>query len=195
MYGLTSTMGLIKCEGRTRGLAAVAMTALIFLSALPPKARAQFASTNTYGGTTVVHEGTIGLVPGQSVSVSVPNYQFSDGSVRYLKHSIKVYEVQPNGVTENESGLIYSGESGGINESAHEVGHVFTFRHEHLRVAGEPGTGRIQVWIVVESFLPSATETQTEDRCADVSQPSLELIDDGSGKTVVFTLLLPAIQK
>ena len=57
MYGLTTIMGLIKSEGRTRGLAAVAMAAFIFLSALPMEARAQ----NTYGGSTVVHAGSIGL--------------------------------------------------------------------------------------------------------------------------------------
>jgi hypothetical protein len=86
MYGLTTIMGLIKYEGRTRRLAAVALAALIFLSALTTQTRAQ--GTNTYGGTTVVHAGSIGLVPGQTVSVSVPNFQFSDGSVKFVKHSI-----------------------------------------------------------------------------------------------------------
>lgn len=80
MYGLTTIMGLIKCEGHTRGLAAVGIAALIFLWALPMQARAQ----NSYGGSTVVHAGSIGFVPGQRVSVTVPNFYFLDGRVSLL---------------------------------------------------------------------------------------------------------------
>ena len=171
MYGRTKIMRLIKCEGRTRGLAAVAMAAFIFLSALPMEARAQ----NTYGGATVVHAGSIGLVPGQSVSVAVPNFYFLDGSVKFVKHSIKVY-------VETQSKLVYSGESG---ELGHEVGHIFTFRHEHLSVPGEPSTGRVQLWIEVESFPHSATEKLPEDSSATVLPPTFELIDELSGRTVL----------
>lgn len=78
MYGLTTIMGLIKCERHTRGLAAVAIAALIFLWAVPMQPRAQ----NTYGGSTVVHAGSIGFVPGQRVSVTVSNFYFLDGRVR-----------------------------------------------------------------------------------------------------------------
>lgn len=182
MYGLTTIKGLLKYEGRTRGLAAVAMAALIFLSALPMQARAQGTSANTYGGATFIHVGTIGVVPGQKVSVTVPNFYFQDGSVRFVKHRI--------GVTENESGLVYSGESGGLNESAHEYGHVFAFT-----VPGDPGRGRVQIWIEVESFPPSATQERTEDRSAVMLPPTFELMDYGSEKTVLIGLLLPAILK
>ncbi|HEY5884682.1 MAG TPA: hypothetical protein VIT88_08340 [Pyrinomonadaceae bacterium] len=171
MYGLIKIMRLIKYEGRTRGLAAVAMAALIFFSALPMKARAQ----NTYGGATVVHAGSIGLVPGQRVSVAVPNFYFLDGSVKFVKHSIKVY-------TETQSNLVYSGESGQLE---HEVGHIFTFRHEHLSVPGESSTGRVQVWIEIESFPPSETEKLPADRSSIVSPPTFELIDELSGRTVL----------
>src|SRR5687768_10157469 len=118
MYKLTTIVGLLKRVRRKPELAACAIATLLFLSALPAPARAQ----NTYGGSTVVHAVSIGLVPGQSVSVSVPNFYFQDGSIRFVKHTIRV--------TERESGLVYSGESGGLNE--HEVGHIFTFSHEHL---------------------------------------------------------------
>jgi len=171
MYGLTKIMRLIKCEGRTRGLAAVAMAAFIFLSALPMEARAQ----NTYGGSTVVHAGSIGLVPGQTVSVRVFNSYFLDGSVRFGKHAIRVY-------VESESKLVYSGESGGLG---HEYGHIFTLRHGELSVAGEPRTGRVQVYIEVESFPLSTTENQPEDRSAVVTPPTFELIDELSGRTLL----------
>ncbi len=183
MYGLTTTMGLIKRDVCTRRLAAVAMAALIFLSALPTQARAQ----NTYGGSTMVHVGAIGLVPGQRVSVTVPNFYFQDGSVRFVKHSISVIE--------NESGgLIYSGESGGLNESGvggqHEVGHVFAFT-----VPGEPGRGRVQVWIEVESFPPSATQQRAEASRAVMLPPTFEVIDELTGRTALIGMLLPAIMK
>ncbi|HEV7474780.1 MAG TPA: hypothetical protein VGN90_12075 [Pyrinomonadaceae bacterium] len=184
MYGLTKIMGLIKCESRTGRLAAVAMAALIFLSALPNQARAQ---GNTYSGATVVYLGTIGAVPGQKVSVTVPNFYFQDGSVRFVKHSIRVIENQP-GVTENESGLVYSGESGGLNE--HELGHVFTFS-----VPGDFGRGRVQLWIQVESLQPSATQASAGDSSAVMLPPTFELMDYGSEKSVLIGLLLPAILK
>jgi len=204
MYRLTTIKGLINHQGVKVMLMVFAIAAFISLSALPATAQGEGGlqlemslslRSALYGDSTVVHAGSIGLVPGQTVSVRVPNFQFSDGSVTFVKHSLKVYEVQPGGVTENESGLIYSGESGGMNESGHEFGHVFTFRHEHLRVAGEPGTRRIQVWIVVESLLPSPMPERTEDPSVVALQPTFELIDEGSGKTVVFGLLLPAITK
>ena len=173
MYGLINLMRLINCAGRTLGLAAVAMAAFI-LAAGPMEARGQ----NTYGGSTVVHAGSIGIVPGQMVSVTVPNYYFLDGSVKFVKHSIKVY-------AENQSRLVYSGESGALE---HEVGHVFSFRHEHVRpersgVAGDPVTGRVQLWIEVESF-PPATENMSGDRRTTVA-PTFELIDEQNGRTVL----------
>lgn len=174
MYVMMKIMTLIKSGERTLGLAAVAMVAFI-LATLPMEARGQ----NTYGGSTVIHGGSIGIVPGQTVSVAVPNYYFLDGSVKFVKHSIKVY-------AENQSRLVYSGESG---ELQHEVGHIFTFRHEHVRpersgVAGDPVTGRVQLWIEVESFPPSATENVPEDRRTTVA-PTFELIEEQSGKTVL----------
>ena len=172
MYGLITIMELIKWDARTRGLASVAMAAFIFLSALPMEARAQ----NTYGGSTVVHTAGIGLVPGQRVSVTVPNYYFLDGSVRYVKHVIRV--------TERESGLVYSGESGGLNESGN--GHVFTIKYSDLSVRGEAGTGRLQLWIEVESFPFPATDNLPEDRSAVVWPPTFELIEELTGRTLLF---------
>lgn len=68
-------------------------------------------------------------------------------------------------------------------------------RHGDLSVPGDPGTGRVQVYIEVESFPPSATQDRAEVFSANVWPPTFELIDDGTGKTVLFGLLLPAIQK
>jgi hypothetical protein len=146
-----------------------------------------------YGDSTVVYGGAIGLAPGQTVRVTVPNFYFMDGSVRFLKHSIKVYEVESSGVTENESGLIYSGESGGMNELEHEYGHIFTLSYGDLPVRREVRTGRVEVWIMIESFPRSETQKPAEDR-SSVVLPTFELIE-GDGRKVLFGLLLPAIMK
>ena len=172
MYKLTTIAELIKRVKRKPGLLACAMAGMLFLAAASVPAKAQ--TTNTYTGTTVVHGGAIGIVPGQRVTVTVPNYYFQDGSVRFLKQTIKVYNV-----TERESGLIYSGESGGMAE--HELGHIFTIAYGDLRVSGEPSTGRVQIWIEIESFPPTGGLLN-----AQVVAPTFELIDESNGKTTVY---------
>ena len=189
MCKLIIIAGLLKRVRRKPELAACAIAALLFLAALASPARAQ----NTYGGATVVHAGFIGLVPGQSVNVTVPNTYFLDGRVRFVKHSIKVYETSSHAITERESGLIYSGESGSLGK--HEFGHIFTIGRSDLPVPGELDTRRVQVRIEVESFLPSTTQEQTEERSAVMLPPTFELIDDGSGKTVAYGGLQLEISK
>jgi hypothetical protein len=208
MYRLTTIKRLIRRGGREFGLMAVAVAALISLSTQPALAQdntnnagtrptQQLLATmvmmginniNDAGTPSVVHAGSIGLVPGQSVNVSVPNSYIQDGSVRFfVKHSIRVYEPRiSHGITERESGLVYSGESGGLNESMH----IFTFSYSNLPVSGEPRTGRVDFRVEVESFPPSATETRTENRSAAVLPPVIELKEE-NGRTVVFGLLLP----
>jgi hypothetical protein len=176
MYKLTTIMELLKRMRRKHELAAVAMAALLFLSALPATATAQDTSASTYTGLTVVHAGTIGLAPGQTLIVSVPNSYFEDGSVRFVKHSIKVYD--------RESKLVYSGESGSM--SGHEFGHILTLGYGDIPVPGEPRTSRKQLWIEVESFSLSPTQAQAEDPAAGVPAPVFEIVDDGNGKTTVY---------
>jgi len=183
MYKLTTMMELLKRMRRKHELAAVAMAALLFLSALPATATAQDTSTNTYTGSTVVYGGAIGLVPGQTLVISVPNVALQDGSVKFLKSStVRVY-----GVTERESGLVYSGESGGVNE----LGHTFTIKYGDLPVPGEARTERKEVWLEVESTTFSTSQVLGEDTGVGVSPPNVELVDDANGRTVVFGLLLP----
>ena len=180
MYKLATIAALLKRVRRKRELVACAMAALFFLSALAAPARAQ----NTYGGSTMVNGGTIGLVPGQTVSITVPNFYFENGSVKFLKSSVlKVYDREAHVVTERTSGLVYSGESGGLNE----LGHIFTLSYGDLPVQGEPRTGRKEVWIEVESISFSTTQERTEDLV--VLSPTVELIDDADGKTVLLLSL------
>ena len=171
MYKLTTIAKVMKRVKLKTGLLACAMAGMLFLAAVPVAANAE--TNNTYTGMTVVHAGSIGMVPGQRLTFTVPNYYYQDGSVRFVKHTRRVYNV-----TERESGLIYSGESGGM--SGHEVGHIFSIMHSDLRVSGEPSTGRIQIWIEIESFPPSGGLVN-----AQVAAPTFELIDEINGKTTV----------
>jgi hypothetical protein len=185
MYKLTTIAVLFKRVRRRPGITG-ALAGLLFLAAVAGPAQAQ--ATNTYRGLTVINGGSLGVAPGQSVSVSMPNFVFQDGSVRFVKHTIKVYAQ----ITERESNLVYSGESGSLPETS--LGHIFTFGRLDLAVPGEPGTSRVQIWIEVESFLPS-TKNRAEVRNLEILPPTFELIDDLNDKTVIFGTLLPAIIK
>lgn len=183
MKRLTTIAALLKRVRRKPELAACAMAALLFLAAMHAPARAQ----NTYGGSTFVNGGSIGMVPGQRISITVPAFYFQDGSVKFLKSSVlKVYDRDGHAVTERTSNLTYSGESGGLNE----LGQIFTLSYSDLPVQGEPRTGRKEVWLEVHSISFSTTQNPAEDPSAVVLPPTFELIDP-DGRTVIFGLLLP----
>jgi len=143
MYKVSTIMDLLRRGRRKHKPAAIAMAALLFFSALAT-ARAQ----GTYAGPIVLSSGTtIGLAPGQTVDVTVPNVILQDGSVRFFKTSIRVYD--------RDSTLLYK--NVWINEGQHELGHIFTIGYDNLGVPGEARKGRRQIWIEVESFsLPPA---------------------------------------
>lgn len=180
MYRLTTIAGLLKRVRRKPELAAFALAALLILSALPAPATAR---GNTYSGMTVVNAGTIGLVPGQTAQIAVPNFALQDGSVKFVKSTINVYDRGGN--------LLYQN----IWINQHELGHLFTLRHGDFSVPGEPGTDRVQLWIELELVLSVAPQRLAEDPAAGLLPPTYEVIDDASGKTVLFGMLLPAIQK
>jgi hypothetical protein len=179
MYKPTTIVDLLDRVRRRPQLAVCAVAGLLLVFTMSAVAQAQVA--NTYTGATVVHGGIIGLAPGQKVSVVVPNFCYGDGSVKFLKHTIKVYARS----IENESILVYSGESGGLNELAHK----FTLAHGDIPAAGEPQTGRVEIFIIVESFPPNGGVKNVE-----VVSPLLQLIDGSTDKTVAIALLLPAVQ-
>lgn len=63
----------------------------------------------------------------------------------------------------------------------HELGHIFTLGYGDLKVSGEPNTGRVQIWIEIESFPPTSGVLN-----AQVIAPTFELIDESNGKTTVL---------
>lgn len=73
-------------------------------------------------------------MPGQTLLVSLrSNFQFGDGSVRFVKYDINVYDADLNLIYETERVM-----------RQHELGHVLGFRHEHTR---------LKVWIEVKSTM------------------------------------------
>ena len=186
MYGLTTIKGLIKRGGRTYGLAAAALAALIFLSGAPASAQPPgkpgtpvrpVGSTVTF--TYIVRNpGFVGMTWGQTMRL---NFVLLDGSVRPVSAQVRVS---------------YNGNT--ILVRNHELSptakvHSLDISRNDLAVAGEPDTGRVQLWVEVELVL-TGTRAQAEDPAANFFPPNFELIYE-SGETGLIGLLLPAIRR
>jgi len=177
MFGLTVIQRLNRRGARTYGLSA-ALAALVFLSALPAPAPAQDSSPNTFRGGVTVHVGSVGLAPRQTLRITLPpSPLFQDGSVRFIRHSIKVYDRTLR--------LLYKADV----EPGHEIGHLQSARHDHLPAEGEPGTRRVQTWIEVESWSLSPPSGQIDEPEPVLLQPTFEVVDDESGRTTVHGTL------
>ena len=172
MFAITRTKELITRVTRVYRLAAVALAALALLSAAP--ARAQ----NTYDGATVIHAGAVRVAPGQTLLVSLPgNFQFGDGSVRFITYRVSVYDAAFNLLHQTEPGA-----------EGHEYGHALGLSHYNL--GGTTRSGPKEVWIHVESTTWAAPgQAVAGARLA----PTFEVVDDLSRRTTVFGVLMPAI--
>lgn len=178
MYGLTTIKGRIG-----RGMAAVALAALIFLPAPPASAQARGKSvpTGTVTFTYIVtNPGLVGLVWGQTMRLNFALRQ--DGGVRPVRAQVRV----SNGGT---TILIRNHELDPTSRF-----HSLDIGRGDLAVAGEPGTGRVQLWVEVELVLSADARLRAEDAAASLFLPTYELINDERGETAVIGLLLPAIQ-
>lgn len=114
------------------------------------------------------------MAPGQRVTVTVPNFYFQDGSVRFLKHTIKVYNV-----TERESGLIFQ---------ASRV----EWRSTSSGTSSPSGmaTSKFPANLILAAFRFGSKSNRShrpaESSNAQVIEPTFELIDESNGKTTVL---------
>lgn len=69
--------------------------------------------------------------------------------------------------------------------------HSFDFRRADLAPSGEPGTGRLQVRSEIRHRYYNGFVTRFSAGHRSLNVPTLELVDEGSGKTM---LLVPAVQ-
>jgi len=179
MYGLTATKRLLNRARRTRGLAAFALAALIFPSALPATARGQAGGGGGGAGKVSMRDfsfvASVGVTRGETLRVGVPNYPFQDGSVRVISGNVKVFD----------------GSTGSLLQS-HEISripNVYTYidaGHHALAPGGDPDTGRLQLLIKVELVVSSTQAGQAEEPAAGLLPPTFELIDDATGRTTVY---------
>lgn len=178
MYGLTSVKGLIKRGARAYGFTAAALVALTFLSATPTQAQ---------GGTGKVSVSDLSLVTGlkagQTLRATGVNAILSDGSVRFVRAHVKVFDSRGNVLCQTEEVEI---PAGGF--------HSFDINRDDIPLAGEPRTGRVQIRLeMIFTGGVSVPTGQDEEPGAGNFPATLELVDNNSGGTIM-ALLLPAVQ-
>lgn len=183
MNGLTTTKGLIKRGVRAYRLAAAATAlaaALILLPATPTQAQG--------GGEEAKHGFMIGLVPGQTLRVTIYNpVQFGlgdrsseEGNVQPIVGAVaghvKVLDSARNQIVLTDEVMIPAGEF-----------RSFDIKRNHINLAGEPRTGRLQVRVkvVIVSSSTTAPEQDEEPGAGDFPY-TFELMDHRSGATFSF---------
>lgn len=190
MYGLITIKGLIKCEGHTRRLAAVAMAALIFLSLTPVQAK---NSGQGYDKTIrILYKANIdpfGLAPGQTMRITSLSHwlhpvryggtsateSYDDGAAQksMLKSVVVVFDSQNNPIARTE-----------VVIPLHEFRSV-NINRDDLPLAGEPLTRRLEVRAEVEITLLTTSWLEARDFEASPSAISAEVVDNATGRTNV----------
>jgi hypothetical protein len=184
MYELTTIKGLIKCGG----LAAFAIAMLLSLSAVSPPAQAQqlasfFAFEGFQGGVTV------GMASGQTVRISIAT---TDSQGRLLigteggiwRAGVPIGHVK---VFESRTGaLLQSRELTGLITGVHTI----DINRDDLPEEGEPRTGRIQLWIEVVIAQQPAGQDGAEVPGGSILQPTFEVIDNETGRTILHSTLI-----
>ena len=179
MNGLTSVKGLIRRGTRAYGFTAAALAALFFLSVTSTQAQKSGGKVS-YSDLSVM----ISLESGQTIRVTGVNSVLVDGSIRTVKGCVKVFDGRDNVLFQTNEVVI---PAGGF--------HSFDINREDIPLAGEPGTGHARIRLEMVFTGGVSVPTGGDEEPAVVNLPStFELIDDQSGKTVLMSLLLPAVQ-
>jgi hypothetical protein len=125
----------------------------------------------------------IGIVRGQTVRLTAFNSTEppagSDGRKYKMLVAALIVDSAGNVLAESDEVLLSSGEF-----------NAFDFNRSDLLLAGEPGTGRLQVRALVRYRFLAVDPTHL----GIDSHSALELVDNGTGRTMLG-LLLPAVQK
>ena len=153
---------------RLIGAMALALLALCFFQ-IPAQAQEQ-----TRQITIVQDLGAVGLVPGQTLSITMSNPEDSGGS---FQGHVKILDAGGRLVFETPEAEIAPGEF-----------HSFEIDRADIALPGDPRTGRFQAAITTIRQ-PSARSRARIDKVPT----TIELIDNATGKTTA--MLLPAIQK
>jgi hypothetical protein len=205
MYGLTAVKGLIKRGARIYGLSTLALAALILLSFMPAQAQEVFRQANVYTGTTTVYAGTlnVSLKRGQTLRIRIAstNNRGRGGSssggddviiAGPIMGHVKVFSASTGQVLyKTDEARILAGESRSfdINSDdlpARDVNDMYIFQSPNRRA-------RVRVEVVI--VVPATEKGQDGVPRASKFPTTYELVDKGSGKTILIGQLLPAIQK
>lgn len=175
MYARTTIKRLIK----RAGLAAFAIAMLLSLSALPAPTAAQgFAFDPTFRGGVFV-----GLARGQTVRLRIA----ATNNRGKLIIGVDDVKIGAGASALNGHVKVFDGRSGALLQS-HELSgltaglHWIDINRDDLLVEGEPGTGRIRLWIEVVLASRPAGRGQAG---VSVLPPTFEVMDNESGMTTV----------
>lgn len=129
----------------------------------------------------ILSAGPNGLAHGQTLRFSVLNPHEPERTERRsapVRARVRLYDAQGNIIAQSEEVIIPPGQF-----------RSFDFNRSEMPLAGEPGTGRLQVRAEIE--ISSPTFVQADGRA--VFPASLELVDNSTGRTAL-ALLVPAVQ-
>lgn len=186
MNGRNIKTKLLKRGERTHSAAAV-VAALLFLVAAAVGAQGQTVTGSSFRVNS--QNAVVGLVPGQTLRVSVPGLEQPEEDSADGPQRVKL--VARAKVFDGRGGVIYQTPEADIPAGGF---HSFDINRADIAVAGEPRTGRLQVRVeIVISAAPARDEAGgTRARVDKLPRATLELVDNDSGKTTA--MLLPAVQ-
>ena len=159
-----------------RSIIRYGMIALLVAVAAASTARAQ-APTEQTRQITVIHDlAPVGLADGQSFRISVPNplppaAPGEDGEKYKMLFAVTLFTADGRVIARSNEITLDPGQF-----------HLFDFKRPELPLAGEPGTGRLQVRAQVrQRFFPGIAARISQGKFPG----AVELIDDSTGRTTV----------
>ncbi len=118
----------------------------------------------------------LGITPGQTLRISAGNLSTSKEGSEQVRAQVKLYDAQGNVLALSEEVELRPGQF-----------RTFDFNRDDLLVAGEPGTGRLQVRAGI-GILKSLDGGATWPNSIPVS---IEVVDNRTGKTVSSFVAFP----
>ena len=107
----------------------------------------------------------VGFIPGETLRFSVGNLSARRRGGEPVRAQVKLYDAQGNVIARSQEVEVLPGQF-----------HTFNFNRDDLPLAGEPGTGRLQVGVDFQFQADASTSFSA----------SMETVDNRTGQTLSF---------